>query len=233
MFKFGKGCLYLLDDLRHLCGLLGIEVGVLNKTHLDEVTHTAECIICCGEVDLYCTLRCCIAVTVIAGEVLKKFVVVLLVAELFKLRNVVMLGSIAPSEVLIGCRLCISEPAQSLIEVEVTAFQLRAVCEPCVLLLGVVYILINISHYCYKVVERTLVIGDDHTDVGVTDELEYMGIGYADSNRTAVAVIAVCVLYCHRKLIAFLRCESVLPVVFLAYDVIALADELFTATIYG
>ena len=76
-------------------------------------------------------------------------------------------------------------------------------------------------------------IGDDHTDVGVTDELEYMGIRYTDSNRSAVAVIAVCVLYCHRKLVAFLCCESVLPVVFLAYDVIALADELFTTPIYG
>ena len=231
MFKFGKRCLYLLDDLRHLCSFLGIEVGVLYETHLDEVTHTAECIICCGEVNLYCTLRCCIAFTVIAGEVLKKFVVVVLFAEVIKLRDVVML--IAPSEILIGCRLCISEPAQSLIEVEVTAFKLRAACKSCVLLLGVVYILINICHNRNQMVKGTLVIGDDHTDVGVTDELEYMGIGYTDSNRTAVVVIAVCVLYCHRKLVAFLRCESVLPVVFLAYDVIALADELFTATIYG
>ena len=231
MFKFGKRCLYLLDDLRHLCGLLGIEVGVLNETHLDKVTHTAECIICCGEVDLYCTLRCCIAVTVITGEVFKKFVVVILFAELIKLRDVVML--IAPSEILIGSRFRITESAQSLIEVEVTAFKFRAVCEPCVLLLGVVYILINICHNRNQMVKGTLVIGDDHTDVGVTDELENVGIGYADSNRTAVVVIAVCVLYCHRKLVAFLCCESVLPVVFLAYDVIALADELFTATIYG
>ena len=92
-------------------------------------------------------------------------------------------------------------------------------------------ILVDVGHDSDNVVERTLVVGNNHADVGVVEQFFDVLMRNTDSYGAAVIGVTGSLLDSFGQLESFLRGQSILAVVFLADDLIAFLNECLAATV--